>query len=223
MTASRTWQASASPAALYLLRLYIYIIRLLEVVRGAVYSGYQWSVGTVLDNQVTDVYFYNFDTQTRQVVFTHSNPLWVFYLMFLKFVLHSSIDDIINPGVRVLPFGRGIFEINFFQKRNGWRKLFSREYTEDPPATHRLGTYLYASVNGSHAVTSLINANLSSWNKQNAFSADDIVRLCYILLGKLLPTDYDDFEPTPSRLYLIEDDTLNEIVYEGEQPVVLLA
>lgn len=223
MTASRTWQSSASPAALYLLRLYVYIMRLLEFMRAAVYSGYLWSVGTVLDDVVTDVYFYNFDTQTRQVVSTHSNPLWVFYLMFLKFVLHASIEDIINPGVRVLPFGRGIFEINFFQKGDGWRKVFTREYTEDLPAGRKIGTYLYASVNGSHTVTSFINNNLASFNKQNAFTADDIVRLCYILLGKVLPTDYDDFEPTPSRLYLIEDDTLNEIAYEGEQPVVLLA
>ncbi len=224
MTASKRWQASASPAALYLLRLYVYIMRLLEFMRAAVYAGYLWSVGTVFNNEVTDVYFYNFDTQTRQVVFTHSNPLWVFYLMFLKFVLHASINDIVNPGVRVLPFGRGIFEINFFQKGDGWRKVFTREYTEDPPAEQRqVGTYLYASVNGTYSVTSFINNNLSSFNNLNAFTADDIVRLCYILLGKLLPTDYDDFEPPPSRLYLIEDETLNEIFYEGEQPVVLLA
>jgi hypothetical protein len=143
--------------------------------------------------------------------------------MFLKFVLQGSIEEIVNPGVRVLPFGRGIFEINFFQRGDGWRKLFTHEYTEDPPAERKIGTYLYASVNGTYSVTSFINNNLVSFNKHNAFSADDIVRLCYILLGKYLPTDYDDFEPPPSRLYLIEDETLNEIAYEGEQPVVLLA
>ncbi len=223
MTASRTWQTSTSPVALYALRLYICILKLLEFLWTSVYSAYLWSAGTVLDGEVTDVYFYNFDTQNRQVVYTHSNPVWVVYLMFLKFVMHASIEDIVNPGVRVLPFGRGIFEINFFQKGDGWLRVFSREYTEDPPATQKVGTYLYASVNSSLVVTSFINKNMSSFNKQNAFSADDIVRLCYILLGKLLPTDYDDFEPTPSRLYLIEDETLNEISYEGEQPVVLLA
>lgn len=215
MTASRVWQTPNASALVYLL---IWIVRFYEAILVTFYNLYLYSVGYVLDNRVTDVAFYDLESQTRDTVMSWSNPIKVVWLVFLKLFAYQMYESQLctHRASPIVPAQSGVYEITFFSKQHKWIRTFSRDLNEPQCEPQKRGTYLFASVNGKQAVTGFVNDNLASFNAQNAFTAEEAVRL--INLAALRRKKEDD---APGNLFLITDDTLDEINFQGDDIVVL--
>ncbi len=224
MAASHMWQTRAkSTIVLQMYKLYILLMWTREWLQTMVYACYLWSLSTVCDGRVCDVYFYDLHRHKRTTVLCNSNVIKILYLMLLKYVLNQDISyylDVQYEYEHWLSKPNGLYEVVFYQGGR-WSKALRRTYYRgyDYSAhTTQSGKFLLAMLNGNITITNIVNEYWTSMTKVNAFTTDELASFCLMKMG--LPS-LNSSGGTP-RIFLIrDDDSLDEKIYEDTQVIVL--
>ena len=213
MAASKVWQCSTSSVpSIMLWRAYTEMCRLIDTILTWMYTLYFWCMGKLFESQITDIYFYNLETQERIRVLNQSNVFWVMFLMLLKTVFQITYHW--SGQSMPLPIHNGFFEF-YYYSQGKWIQWLSRDYDDTVEAAYsKTGSYLYASVNGCMNITSFVNAFIGSFNAHNKITSDELAVIARMKYGGV-PVIY------PATTLLMEDDTLDEKEFTGEDAIIL--
>lgn len=219
MAASHMWQTRAqSTIILQLYRLYILLMWTWEWLQTVMYACYLWSLSSVCDGRVCDVYFYDLHRHKRTTVLCNSNIFKIIYMMMLKHVLKKDISSMLEvqfEDEHWLSKPNGLYEVIYY-KAGKWSKTLRRTYYSgyDFSIIQPRGEILLGMLNAKHTVTNIINEYWTSLNNGNAFTTNEFGGFCLLKMG--LP------KQDPCKIFIIcDDDTLEEKLYEENDVIVL--
>ena len=214
MAASHLWQTPAK----YTVRLYMFLVWMWEYMQTLIYACYLWSLSSICDGKVCDVYFYDVKRRTVTVLLCNSCPFKIAYLMVMKFIVKANIDTLLE-----IPFENehwlskpgGLYEIIYYREGK-WSQTLRRTYYagDDHSAQRPSGKFLLAMMNTKYTITNLVNDYWTSLTKIHAFTADEFVGFCSLKMN--VPME------DHSKVFIICDDTLEEKKFEGKDIIALL-
>ena len=216
------WRTRAqSTVILQMYRVYILLMWIWEWLQTLVYAFYLWSLSTVCDGRVCDVYFYDLHRHKRTTILCNSGVLKIMYMMLLKYVLKQDINsylDVQFEDEHWLSKPNGLYEVVFYQ-RGKWSKTLRRTYYSgyDYSVARPHGQVLLAMLNGNLTITNIVNEYWSCLTHVNAFTTQELAGFCLMKMG--LPQQHSSCTP---RIFLIcDDDSLDEKLYEDTQVIAL--
>jgi hypothetical protein len=181
---------------------------------------------TVLNNTFTDIYFYDYYKMEKTTLRNNSAVTTVLYLIMKKYILglditnETTLEDFFIP--LKLAHDLGVFEISYYSQRNKM-KYYTKGITLNKDLiltnihrkTHK--KFLYATLNDKVNVTDFINDHLSSFHDKNNISVLDLTLILYISQHQIPHID-----ETHHYLKLVDDDTLEETIFDNHSNIVLV-
>jgi len=183
-----------------------------------VYAFYLWSLTSVCDGRVCDVYFYDLHRHKRTTVLCNSNIFKIVYMMLLKHVMSRDISSLLEvqfEDEHWLSKPNGLYEVIYY-KGGKWSSTLRRTYYSgyDFSVPRPPGNFLLAMLNTKHTITNIVNEYWTSLTSVNAFTANEFGGFCLLKMG--LPK-----HETAKVFIICDDDALEEKVYQDNDVMVL--
>jgi hypothetical protein len=148
--------------------------------------------------------------------------LRMFYLLLKQFVFKQDIRSDIEVNQFFTTYSYGIFEIihykdrkkkKYYTKTDGLDKERVLRYMNKPIRRR----FLHASINDKVNVTCFVNDHLTSFHSGNGITVEDLTNIMFI--SKHIIPDIADGN---HYLKLIDNETLDEIVFDGNRSIILI-
>lgn len=198
----------------------------------------------VVNNTFTEIYFYDYCDMKKVVLRNNTTYFQIFWLL-LKQLLGFDITDDLRYNLDEIflhylqTYRDGIFEIVYYKDRkkikyytrgHTWEKLYSPTqhhivlkgyFNEETLLKHMMKkphkNFLHATINDKHTVTWFVNEHLSSFNSRNKIKVADMIII--MKLNNHITTDVNE---ETNYLMLIDNDTLDEITYNDNKPIIIV-
>lgn len=180
----------------------------------------------VLNNTITEVYFYDYFNNQKDVIRNNNQIHKVLFLTILKWFEYDvkqfiDNDFLLSESIH-LPIS-GMYEIVYYSERTP-KKYYTRGDKLDVPSIlHHMNkkpphSVLFATLSDKYNITQLINNHITSFHSKNPIRVIDIVNIMQINQKKSLKFDVKD----ECYIELIEDDTLSDKRFEKYSHILLM-